>query len=44
MDIANFLLTLPIIAKGLVGIFAVTAVVVLAVMALNSLTSRKGGE
>lgn len=39
-----FLQTLPIMAKGLVGIFAVTAVIILGIVLLNLLTAPKKPE
>lgn len=41
ISIENLLATLPIMGKGMVGIFVVTAIIILTVMALNHLTSRK---
>lgn len=40
MDYARFLQTLPIMGKGMVGIFIVTAVIILCVMILNKVTSK----
>ena len=40
MNISNFMLTLPVIFKGMVGIFAVTAVVIIIMILLNKLTNR----
>lgn len=40
-SVENLLATLPIMGKGMVGIFVVTAIIILSVMALNHLTSRK---
>lgn len=41
MNIENFLYTLPYIAKGIVGIFVVTAIIILCIYSLNKLTSKK---
>ena len=38
-----FLKTLPIMAKGMAGIFIVTAVIILAVVLLGVLTKPKNG-
>ena len=35
INVENFLTSLPILGKGMLGIFIVTAVIVLAVYALN---------
>lgn len=39
-----FLKTLPIMAKGMAGIFLVTAVIILAILLLNLLFSGKGKD
>ena len=39
-----FVQTLPMLGKGMVGIFIVTAVIVLSIMALNKAGSRKTEE
>ena len=36
----NFLKTLPVMGKGMLGIFIVTAVIILTIIALNKFTSR----
>lgn len=41
MNVELFLSTLPIMAKGLAGIFIVTGVIILSTMLLNKLTSGK---
>lgn len=41
MNTELFLETLPIMAKGMAGIFIVTAVIILAVVLLNKLTKGK---
>ena len=41
MNIENLLYTLPYIAKGIVGIFVVTAIIILCIYGLNKLTSKK---
>lgn len=40
MNISAFLITLPIMAKGMLGIFAVTAVIILCMVILNKLTNK----
>lgn len=40
-SIENLLASLPIMGKGMFGIFIVTAVIILVVMALNYTTSPK---
>ncbi len=40
MNINAFLETLPVMGKGMLGIFAVTLVIILAMMALNKFTSK----
>jgi len=40
-SIENLMSSLPIMGKGMLGIFAVTAVIILVVAALNVLTSPK---
>lgn len=42
MNIEQFLSTLPIMAKGLLGIFLVTAIIVAAIWLMNRFTSGKG--
>ncbi len=44
MNIDNFLSTLPIMGLGMLGIFIVTAVIILITMALNKLTAPKANE
>ena len=39
-----FVQTLPMLAKGMVGIFIVTAVIVLCITGLNKMGSRKSEE
>jgi hypothetical protein len=41
MNIDNFLTTLPIMGLGMLGIFIVTAVIILITMALNKITKPK---
>ena len=41
MNLELFLYTLPIMAKGLAGIFIVTGVIILSITLLNKLTSDK---
>ena len=41
MNVEQFLYTLPFMLKGLVGIFAVTAVIILCIAILNKATSKK---
>ena len=40
----TFLQTLPMLAKGMVGIFIVTALLVLSIMVMNRLTAPKKDE
>ena len=39
-----FVQTLPMLGKGMVGIFVVTAIIVLSIMAMNKITGRKSEE
>ena len=41
INFEGFLDTLPIMAKGMAGIFIVTAVIVLTILILNKITSKK---
>ena len=41
VNIANFIASLPIMGKGMLGIFIVTGVIVLLVSALNHITTPK---
>ena len=41
INIGNFLSSLPYMGKGMLGIFIVTAVVVMVVNALNSMPDKK---
>ena len=41
INIENFLTSLPYMGKGMLGIFIVTAVVVMVVNALNSMPDKK---
>lgn len=41
LNIDQFLMTLPVMLKGMCGIFIVTAVIILMIVALNYLTVRK---
>ena len=41
MNVELFMQTLPYMAKGMLGIFAVTLVLVACILLLNRLTSRK---
>lgn len=40
-SINNLMSALPIMGKGMLGIFAVTAVIILVVTVLNAVTSKK---
>lgn len=40
-NVDQFLWTLPIMAKGMGGIFLVTAVIILTIVLLNAVTGRK---
>lgn len=44
MHIKEFLETLPIMGKGMAGIFIVTAVIVLSIMLLNKIFIKSDGE
>jgi len=44
MNVQLFLYTLPYMAKGMLGIFAVTLILVLCIVLLNKLSSRKGND
>ena len=39
-NIDNFISTLPVMGKGMLGIFIVTAAIILTVVALNKFTSK----
>ena len=41
LNVERFLETLPIMGKGMLGIFVVTAVLILGVWVMNRLTSKK---
>ncbi len=41
INVQLFLETLPIMAKGLIGIFAVTGVIILSIYFLNTLTAPR---
>lgn len=41
VNVQLFLETLPIMAKGLIGIFAVTGVIILTIYLLNALTAPR---
>lgn len=41
VNVQLFLETLPIMAKGLIGIFAVTGVIILSIFLLNKLTAPR---
>ncbi len=41
VNVQLFLETLPIMAKGLIGIFAVTGVIILSIYLLNKLTAPR---
>lgn len=41
INVELFLETLPIMAKGLIGIFAVTGVIILSIVLLNKLTAPR---
>lgn len=40
LNVEQFLFTLPIMAKGMGGIFLVTAVIILTIVILNRVTSK----
>lgn len=40
-DVTAFLATLPIMAKGLIGIFTVTAIIILSIFLLNKCTAPR---
>jgi len=40
MNVQNFLATLPIMGKGMLGIFVVTFVIVLAMVLLNKFSNK----
>ncbi|MEG1426935.1 MAG: hypothetical protein RSC76_04530 [Oscillospiraceae bacterium] len=44
MNVELFLQTLPIMGKGMLGIFAVTAIIILTIYLLNKFTSGKKKE
>ncbi len=44
MNVDLFLQTLPVMAKGLAGIFIVTLVIVLCITILNKATSGRGED
>lgn len=44
LDFQNFLDTLPIMGKGMAGIFVVTLVIVFLMWLMNKLTNRKTNE
>lgn len=44
IDVNAFLDTLPIMGKGMLGIFAVTAVIILTVVLLRELTKHSGNN
>lgn len=44
MNINAMLDTLPIMAKGMLGIFIVTCVIILCITVLNKLFSKKGDD
>ena len=41
VTVDTFMQSLPILGKGMVGIFIVTGVIILSIMALNYLTAEK---
>lgn len=41
IDFEQFLQTLPIMAKGMLGIFIVTGVIILTIYLLNKFTAKK---
>ncbi len=41
IDIQNFLNTLPTIGKGMLGIFAVTIVIIILTMIINKVTENR---
>lgn len=44
LNVELFLQTLPLMGKGMLGIFAVTAVIILSIVALNKLTAPKDSD
>lgn len=44
MDVQAFLDTLPIMAKGMAGIFIVTALIIISTLLLNRLAKEKAGK
>lgn len=42
MDIQSFLGTLPVMAKGMAGIFIVTSLIILSTLLLNRFSKDKG--
>ena len=44
LNVDLFLQTLPVMAKGLAGIFIVTLVIVLGIVILNKATARRGED
>lgn len=44
IDFNLFLKTLPVMLKGMIGIFAVTAIIILAMVLLNWLTVSKKSD
>lgn len=44
LNVELFLQTLPLMGKGMLGIFVVTAVIILAIVALNKLTAPKDSD
>ena len=44
LNIENFMQTLPIMGKGMLGIFVVTVVLIVGIWAMNRLTSGRKNE
>ena len=44
IDIDKFLISLPLMGKGMLGIFAVTLVIMLIIVLLNRITAKKKSE
>lgn len=40
-NLERFLTTLPVMVKGMLGIFIVTAIIILAIVLLNKFTKKK---
>lgn len=44
MNVELFLETLPVMGKGMLGIFVVTAVIILSIFILNKVTAKKNKD